>query len=228
MLRPSGCHDTETTGQRSVSMQHNGSAGWASSSPAARSAQAGVAAVARSNPVTFSGYSAGSKGCPPTRPGMADGATGPAASATVSAAPDSRRMTGPPHRTQTSAAPALCTPHSAHLLLHRQARLPIVAAADPDASDHGSLWRLSADFRNENGMAAQPRPQMVFDLLSRLRRTPERLRRRGDRHHPRLQLPGRDNCSTVRFAAHPLGPRPRPVLPYGHVNGTGRPTIGRW
>jgi hypothetical protein len=52
---------------------------------------------------------------------------------------------------------------------------------------------------------------MVFELLSRLRRAPERLRRRsglghrGDRRHPRQQLPGRDSCNSVRFAARLLG-----------------------
>jgi hypothetical protein len=115
--------------------------------------------------------------------GMAAGATWLAASAAGSAAPDSRRMTGAPHRTQTSVAPALSAPHSTHLILHRQTRLPIVVAADPNASDHGSLWRLSTDFRKRNGMTAQPTPQMVFEPLSRLRRAPGRLRRRSGLSH---------------------------------------------
>jgi hypothetical protein len=160
MLRPSGCHDTERTGPPCVSMQHTGSAGWALRSRLARaasSAEDGAAAVAGSSPVNCSGYSAGSEGCSPTLAGMAAGATRPAASAARSAATDSRRMTGAPHRTQTSVASALSAPHSTHLILHRPARLPIVAAADPDASDHGSLWRLSADFRKRkwHGRAAQ-------------------------------------------------------------------------
>jgi hypothetical protein len=167
-------------------MQHTGSAGWALRSRLARAAssvQDGAAAVAGSSPVNCSGYSAGSKGCSPTLAGMAADATWPAASAAGSAATDSRRMTGAPHRAQTSVAPALSDPHSAHLILHRQARLPIVAAADPDASDHGSLWRLGTDFRKRNGMIAQPTPQMVFELLSRLRRAPGRLRRRSGLGH---------------------------------------------
>ena len=89
--------------------------------------------------------------------GMAAGATWPAASAAASAATDSRRTTGAPHRTQTSVASALSAPHSAHLILHRPPRLAIVVAADPDASDHDSLWRLSADFRKRkrHGRAGQ-------------------------------------------------------------------------
>ena len=147
MLRPSGCHDTAKTRQPFGSMQHSRSAGWALSSRRARAASSvpdGVAAVAGSSSVSFSRWSAGSEGCCPALAGMTPGATWPPASAAGSAATDSRRTTGAPHRTQTSAAPAHCAPHSAHLTLHRQARLPIVVAADPDASDHGSLWRLSA------------------------------------------------------------------------------------
>jgi hypothetical protein len=107
----------------------------------------GVAAVAGSSSVNFSGHSAGSEGCCPALAGMAAAATWLAASATASAPTGDRRMTGAPHRTQTSVAPALPAPHSAHLILHRQPRLATVVAADPDASDHGSLWRLSTDFR---------------------------------------------------------------------------------
>jgi hypothetical protein len=49
-------------------------------------------------------------------------------------------------------------------------------------------------------MAAQARAQMVFELLSRLRRAPER-----DRRHHRQQLSGRDSCNSVRFAARVSG-----------------------
>ena len=138
---------------------------------------------------------------------MTPRATWPAASAAGSAATDGRRTTGAPHRTQTSVAPAHSAPHSAHLILHRQARLPIVVAADPDASDHGSLWRLTSG--SENGMAAQARRRWRSSCCRGLGRAPEHRGRptgpghRGDRRHPRQQIPGRDSGNSVGLAPHP-------------------------
>ena len=132
-----------------------------------------------------------------------------------SAATDRCREAGAPHTTQAGVAPAASAPHSAHLTLHRQARLPIVVAADPDASDHGSLWRLSADFRKRKrhsraGQALDGVRTAVALRRARAPAPPTRPGRRGDRQHPPPAVPRPRWLQLCAVSRAPLGPGLRP------------------